>query len=112
MTAARDAAAAAERVIKPAEDEVRLCLAEADEPYPFPDIDGDRSAAQDRTPSVSIPSVATTKQEDVEMLEQKVTALSEDAASKEALVAKLQTQLDQLVQQLAEKRDAISDIGA
>ena len=118
MTAARDAASAAERAIASAEDEVRRCLAEADEPYPFPDIDGDKSTAQDRssvsaaTASVSVPSVATTKQEDVEVLQQKVTALSQDAASKEALVAKLQTQLDQLVQQLAEKRDAISDIGA
>ena len=54
MTAARDATAAAERAVASAEDEVRQCLAEADEPYPYPDIGaGDKSAAQDRSSSVS-----------------------------------------------------------
>jgi len=116
MTAARDAASAAERAIASAEDEVRQCLAEADEPYPFPDIDaGDQGAPQDRTSMSSMTasvSVGTTKEADVGELQKKVDALSEDAASKEALVAKLQSQLDRLVQQLAEKRDAIHDVGA
>jgi uncharacterized coiled-coil protein SlyX len=116
MTAAQDAASAAERVIASAEDEVRQCLAEADEPYPFPDLDaGDKSAAQDRSDTslatVSV-SVVTGKGEELVELQKKVDTLSEDAASKEALVAKLQSQLDQLVQQLAEKRDAIHDVGA
>lgn len=118
MSAAQDAASAAERVIKSAEDEVRQCLAEANDPFPFPDNEAGESSAQERsgtsatlTDSVDVPSV-TMASEEVAELQRKRDSLSGDVASKETLVAKLQSQLDQLVQQLAEKRDAISDIGA
>jgi len=116
MTAARDAASAAERAIKAAEEEVRRCLTEADEPFPFPDFEAgemskvDRSSASSAT--VNVPSVSVSSPEEAAELQRKVEALSEDAAEKEALVGKLQRQLDQLVQQLGEKRDAISDVGA
>lgn len=96
---------------------MRQCLAEANEPYPYPDT-GDKSTAQDRsstssvTASGNIPGVSNRKEEEAGDLQQKINALSQDAANKQALVAKLQSQLDQLVQQLAEKRDAISDLGA
>jgi hypothetical protein len=97
MTAARDAASAAERAIKAAEEEVRRCLTEADEPFPFPDFEAgemskvDRSSASSAT--VNVPSVSVS-----------------NSSPEEA--AELQRQLDQLVQQLGEKRDAISDVGA
>jgi hypothetical protein len=117
MTAARDAASAAKRAIKAAEEEVRRCLTEADEPFPFPDFEAgemskvDRSSASSATVNVPSVSVSNSSPEEAE-LQRKVEALSEDAAEKEALVGKLQRQLDQLVQQLGEKRDAISDVGA
>eukprot|EP01046_Picozoa_sp_COSAG06_P002211 COSAG06_NODE_77_length_25671_cov_16.409119_15_plen_98_part_00 len=97
---------------------MRRCLTEADEPFPFPDFEAgemskvDRSSASSATVNVPSVSVSNSSPEEAAELQRKVEALSEDAAEKEALVGKLQRQLDQLVQQLGEKRDAISDVGA
>jgi hypothetical protein len=104
MTAARDAASAAERAIQAAEEEVRACIAESNEPYPFLDFETNLrsgravSAAEYKEARSSILNASSASaglskaatEEEAEALKQRVSDLTVEAESKQALVSKLQ----------------------
>lgn len=139
--AAKDMASGAEQAIKLAEEEVKLCIAESLEPYPYPDFEtkmrsgravsaseykesrggaaaglssllgaGPAGLPLEEEAAVRDPAAAAgPSKEEEAALKQRVDELSEEATSKQALVAKLQGQINQLAQTIGEKRDAISD---